>query len=124
MTLHFNWRKTISPKRRDFLKGMGLGSVALLAEPTLMWGQTSDHQSLSSQTKNKVYTNTKMQAEVWQVFVPRLLLLAMAYPSFRLRIVHDWVATPVVKFACTYLGQIIPNNFAIGEKQVSSKNSN
>jgi len=28
-------------KKRDFLKVMGLWSVALLAEPTLTWGQTS-----------------------------------------------------------------------------------
>ena len=93
----------MSQKRRDFLKGMGLRSVALLTEPTLTWGQTSDSQSFSSQTKKKVYTNTKMQADVWQVFVPRLLLLAMTYQSFWFRIGHDWAATPAVKSE-----QIIP----------------
>ncbi len=54
----------MSHKRRDFLKGVGMGSVALLAGFDPVLGQSNGSQSLPAQSDDKVYTSKKKQADV------------------------------------------------------------
>ena len=54
----------MSHKRRDFLKGIGIGSVAMLTGLDPVFGQTNGRQSLPSKRDDKVYTYKKKQADV------------------------------------------------------------
>lgn len=51
-------------KRRDFLKGIGIGSVAMLTGLDPVLGQTNGRQSLPGQKDEEVYTSKKKQADV------------------------------------------------------------
>lgn len=51
-------------KRRDFLKGIGIGSVVMLTGLDPVLGQTNGRQSFPGQKDEEVYTSKKKQADV------------------------------------------------------------
>ena len=54
----------MSHKRRDFLKGLGMGSVALFTGFDPVLGQSNGSQSLPAQSDDMIYTGKKKQADV------------------------------------------------------------